>query len=311
MAKPRKTQSFRAGRIAILGRPNVGKSTLLNALVGEKIAIVSPQPQTTRDPIAGILTTGAAQLVFVDTPGLHQAKTRLGARMNQIAREVTHGCDLVFFLTDAGPTSMRDADLAILREIPAKTPVILVVTKVDKVKDKSKLFPILEEHAKAREFAAVVPLSPIRAAAGKDGGLAALVREATELLPEGEKLFVDDELSDKPARFFASELVREQILHQTRQEVPHGVATTVERFDESGKMAQIGVTVHVDKESHKKIVIGEKGARIKAIGTEARKRIEELLGKRVHLELWVKVTPRWYESDARMKELGYEPGTAR
>src|SRR5215813_6528968 len=122
MAKPRKTQSFRAGRIAILGRPNVGKSTLLNALVGEKIAIVSPQPQTTRDPIAGILTTEAAQLVFVDTPGLHQAKTRLGARMNQIAREVTHGCDLVFFLTDAGPTSMRDADLAILREIPAKTP---------------------------------------------------------------------------------------------------------------------------------------------------------------------------------------------
>src|SRR5262249_55448062 len=238
---------------------------------------VSPQPQTTRDPIAGILTTDAAQLVFVDTPGLHQAKTRLGARMNQIAREVTHGCDLVFFLTDAGaprsaappphrprphgagPTSMRDDDLAILREIPPKTPVILVVTKVDKVKGKSKLFPILEEHAKAREFAAVVPLSPTRAAAGKDGGLAALVREATELLPEGEKLFVDDELSDKPARFFASELVREQILHQTRQEVPHGVATTVERFDESGKMAQIGVTVHVDKESHKKIVIGEKG----------------------------------------------------
>jgi GTP-binding protein Era len=305
MAKPKKAQSFRAGRVAILGRPNVGKSTLLNALVGERIAIVSPQPQTTRDPIAGILTTDEAQLVFVDTPGVHQAKTRLGARMNQIAREVTHDADLVFFLTEAGPAEVRAEDAAILREIPEKIPVVLVVTKVDRIKDKTKLFPILETHAKFRDFAAVVPLSPTRALLGKDGGLAALVAEATKLLPEGEKLFTDDELSDKPARFFVAELVREQILNQTRQEVPHGVATTVERFDESGKLAKILVTVHVDKDSHKRIVIGEKGARIKAIGTEARKRAEELLGKKVHLELWVKVTPRWYESDARMKELGY------
>jgi GTP-binding protein Era len=305
MAKVRKTQSFRAGRVAILGRPNVGKSTLLNALVGERIAIVSPQPQTTRDPVAGILTTDAAQLVFVDTPGVHRAKTRLGARMNEIAREVTHDADLVFFLTDAGPAEMREDDLAILREIPAKVPVVLVVTKVDRIKDKTKLLPILETHAKRRDFAAVVPLSPTRAVLGKDGGLGALVAQATRLLPEGEALFAPDELSDKPARFFVAELVREQILNQTREEVPHGVATTVERFDESGDMAKIAVTVHVDKESHKKIVVGEKGARIKAIGTEARKRAAELLGKRVHLELWVKVTPRWYESEARMKELGY------
>jgi GTPase len=309
MPRAKKSEAFRTGRIAIIGRPNVGKSTLLNALVGERIAIVSPQPQTTREQIAGILTTDAAQLVFVDTPGLHRAKTKLGARMNQIAREVAHGADLVFFVTDAGPPEMRDDDREILREIAPALPVILVVTKVDRVKDKSKLLPMLEGYAKARDFAAVVPLSPLRALSGKDKGVPSLIAEATAHLPEGEKLFASDELSDKPARFFAAELVREQILHQTRQEVPHGVATTVERFEESKGMAHIGVTVHVDKESHKRIVIGERGSRIKAIGTLARTRIEELLGKKVHLELWVRVTPRWYESDTRMRELGYEPLT--
>lgn len=296
---------FHAGRVVLLGRPNVGKSTLLNALVGERIAIISPHPQTTRDRISGILTDDTSQLVFMDTPGLHRARTKLGAHMNQITREATHGADLVFFLTDLGPQLRPDLspeDSAILAEIPEKTPTILVLTKVDRVKDKAQLLPILEGYSKVRNFSAVVPISAIK----KDGGITRLVEEARRLLPESPPLFENDELSDKPVRFFVAELVREQILKKTRDEVPHGVAVTVERFDESGKMPHIGLTVHVDKEAHKKIVIGERGQRIKAIGQDARKRVEALMGTQVHLELWVRVTPKWYESDARMRELGYD-----
>jgi GTP-binding protein Era len=305
MAKPPKSTAFRAGRVALLGRPNVGKSTLLNALVGERIAIISPHPQTTRDRISGILTNESAQLVFVDTPGLHRARTKLGAHMNQIARDATLGADLVFFLTDLGPTpreEMSEEDREILAQIPEGTPVVLVLTKVDRVKDKGQLLPILERYAKVRDFAAMVPVAAIK----QDAGVGSLVGVARRLLPESPPLFEGDELTDKPVRFFVAELVREQILQKTRDEVPHGVAVTVERFDESGKVPNILLTVHVDKESHKKIVVGERGQRIKSIGQDARKRVEALMGTQVHLELWVRVTPKWYENDARMRELGYD-----
>lgn len=301
---PKKTAPFRAGHVAIVGRPNVGKSTLLNALVGERIAIISSHPQTTRDRIRGILTDRDAQLVFVDTPGVHRARTKLGARMNQIARDVTREADVVFFMTDltesSGPT-MRDVDQAILKDIPAKMPVILVLNKADKIKDKTRLFPILEGYAKVREFSSIVPMSAMK----QDSGVARLVAEAKKLVPEGEKVFPDDELSDKPIRFFVAEMVREQILAKTRDEVPHGVAVTVERFDEEGRVPTISATIHVDREGHKKIIVGEKGQFIKTVGQNARKRIEELVGKQVHLELWVRVTPRWYESESQLKEMGY------
>ncbi len=290
--------------MAILGRPNVGKSTLLNALVGERIAIVSSHPQTTRDRVAGILTDDTSQLVFIDTPGIHRARTKLGARMNQIAREATLGADLVMFMTDLAPGTlpeMREVDRNILNEVPPKVPVIMVLNKADKIKDKSKLLPILTGYAKVREFAAIVPLSAKR----QDSGVARLLEEARKLLPEGPRVFPEDELSDKPVRFFVAELVREQILAKMRDEVPHGVAVTVERFDESTRVPNIGVTIHVDRDAHKKIVVGERGQRIKSIGQDARARIEELVGKQVHLELWVRVTPRWYESDAQLREMGY------
>jgi GTP-binding protein Era len=297
----------RAGRVAIIGRPNVGKSTLLNALLGERLAITSRHPQTTRDRIAGIVTSGDAQLVFVDTPGVHEARTRLGARMNQEAREGARDADVVVFLTDvssAPKPRMRAEDLRILGTIPASMPVILVVNKVDKVKPKSALLPVLEEHAKARDFTAIVPLSALRA-----DGTSGLIAEVAKLIPEGPPLFEDDAISDKPLRFFVAEFVREQILRKTREEVPHGVAVVVEQFDESGRVPKIDLAIHVDKESHKAIVIGAGGSLLKAIGTEARARVERLMGQQVALRTFVRVTPGWYEKDSALRDMGYEPAT--
>jgi GTP-binding protein Era len=300
----------RAGRIAIVGRPNVGKSTLLNALLGEPIAITSRHPQTTRDRIAGVVTTpledgGVAQCVFVDTPGVHRARTRLGARMNQEAREGAKDADVIVFMTDVTPelrTEMRDVDKAILRTLPKGKPVLLALNKIDKIKAKEGLFPVLEAYAKSFDFQAIVPVSAIR-----ENGMRGVLSEVAKLLPEGPPLFEDDSISDKPTRFFVAEFVREQILRKTHDEVPHGVAVVVERFDESPRVPYIELAVHVDRESHKAIVIGAKGALLKEIGTQARARVEQLLGMQVHLQIWVRVTPGWYEKDSSLRDMGYEP----
>jgi GTPase len=313
MAPPPKSPTVehavrRAGRVAIIGRPNVGKSTLLNALIGEPLAITSRHPQTTRDRIVGILTQGDAQLVFVDTPGVHAARNRLGARMNQEAREGALGADVIVFLTDVSSVpkpTMRAEDLRILGTIPEGKPVVLVINKIDKVKPKSALLPVLEGYSKAGAFAATVPVSALRAYGVRD-----VVAEVTKLLPEGPALFEDDAISDKPVRFFVAELVREQILRKTREEVPHGVAVVVEQYDESGRIPKIDLAIHVDKESHKAIVIGAGGALLKAIGTDARARVERLLGTQVALRTFVRVTPGWYEKDSGLKDMGYEPPNA-
>jgi len=289
----------------LVGRPNVGKSTLLNALVGQHLAVTSHHPQTTRDRIVGVLTEREAQFVLVDTPGMHTPKTRLGIRMNHEARGAIEGSDVVVFVTDVreipGDT-VQDDDVPLLAslEAPSSRPVVLVVNKVDRVKDKALLLPLLEAYGALRDFAALVPIS-----AKKDVGARPLVAALRGLLPEGERSFDDDTLTDRPARFLVAELVREQILKKTRAEVPHGVAVVVERFDESGKTVKIELVVIVDKESHKKIVIGRGGALLKDIGTSARARIEALLGRKVHLAIWVKVMRGWYENDARLVELGY------
>jgi GTP-binding protein Era len=297
----RRKAKSRAGRIAIVGRPNVGKSTLLNALVGEPIAITSRHPQTTRERIQGIVTEGRTQFVLVDTPGVHRARTKLGVRMNQQAEEALAGADAIVFLTDVprGP-AMRDADLVIVRSLPTGIPVILVLNKIDRMSQKGDLLPMLEAHARAHDFAAVVPVSALR----KDGTKNVLEALAP-LMPESPPLFEGDVISDKPTRFFVAEFVREQILRRTREEVPHGIAVVVDRYDEAPKVTIIELSVIVDKDSHKKIVIGRGGSLLKEIGTDARAKVEALLGKQVHLQLWVKVIPRWYESDAKLRELGY------
>lgn len=285
----------RAGRIAIVGRPNVGKSTLLNALLGEPIAITSAHPQTTRDEVRGVLTRGEAQFVFVDTPGLHAPRSRLGAHMNETARAAMRDADAVVLVIDASRPSDDDE---IARDLPARS--VLVLNKVDKLKDKTALLPMLEHWPAVRDFAAIVPLSARRA-----DGTDRLLKELGELVPEQPFLFEDGTLTDQPARFFVAELVRERILEHTRQEVPHGVAVVVERFDEGGKMPHIEIAIHVAREAHKKIVIGAGAQMLKRIGTEARARVEAMLGCQVNLKLWVRATPGWMDDAARLRELGY------
>ena len=289
----------KAGTVAIVGRPNVGKSTLLNALLGEPIAITSRHPQTTRDRILGVLTTKRAQFAFLDTPGLHRARNRLGTRMNQEAKDAAAEADVVVFVTEGAPTPRED-DLALLRELPAGKPVVLVVNKIDRVADKSSLVAVLESHAKAFDFAALVPIS-----ARKSDGVARVLGEIEKLLPKAPPAYDEDMLTDRPVRFLVAEFVREQILRHTRQEVPHGVAVVVDRFDESGRTPKIELSIHVDREGHKKILVGKGGQMLKDIGTQARARVEQLLGKQVVLKLWVRVTPEWYESEAKMRDMGY------
>ena len=302
--------AMRAGTVALLGRPNVGKSTFLNACLGERIAITSHHPQTTRDRIAGILSDDDAQLVFYDTPGFHRASHRLGERMNDVASSAAAECDVAIFMTDGGPRideafKPDPEDVRILGTIPPKTPTILVLNKIDRVTPRSLLLPALTALSALREFAAVVPVSALKA-----NGVDRVVKEVKALLPEGDALFDTEELSEKPVRFFVAELVREQILRRTRQEVPHGVAVSVDAFETGPKRSRIAVTVHVAKESHKGIIIGDGGAMLKAVGTHARKRAETLVGHPIHLEIFVRASPRWFDDPERLADLGYTDDAA-
>jgi GTP-binding protein Era len=322
----------RSGRIALLGRPNVGKSTLLNALLGESIAITSPQPQTTRSTVRGVLTDSrvGAQYVFVDTPGLHASKNRLGERMNLLAREAARHADAVVLVV--GPEIPRGKaekeEAALAAELP-RARTVVAVNKIDRLKEKAALLPRLAALGQLGEtgepgsaaFAAIVPIS-----ARREEGLGALLDELRPLLPEQPFLYAPDTLTDQPTRFFVAEFVREQVLAHTKQEVPHGVAVVVERFDESetegsdlqgdtseastgrGRrqaVVHIELSIHVARESHKKIVIGKNGQMLKAIGTRARARVEQMVGRKVHLRLWVRATPNWMDGPGRMRELGY------
>jgi GTP-binding protein Era len=293
----------RAGRVALIGRPNVGKSTLLNTLLGEPIAIVSLHPQTTRDTVRGVLTAGHTQYVFVDTPGVHEPRTRLGHWMNETARQAARDADVLVLIVEAPRESAaarpHPADLALAAELP-NVPTVLAINKVDRLKDKSQLLPLIAAFSERLAFAATVPVSGKRA-----NGTERLLHEVRALLPEQPFLFEADTLSDQPERFFVAEFVREQILRQTRQEVPHGVAVVVERFDETGKMPHIEVAVHVAREAHKKILVGAQGQMLKRIGIAARARVEQMLARRVHLQLWVCSTPDWMDDPARLRDLGY------
>jgi len=281
---------------------------LLNALLGEPIAIISRHPQTTRGWVRGVLTTADTQYAFVDTPGLHDARTRLGQRMNSAARHAAADADVVVLLVEAprgGDEGACEADLVLAAGLPG-VPAVLAVNKVDRLKDKSQLLPLIASFAKARDFAATVPISARRA-----DGLAGLLDEIRALLPVQPFLFDADTLSDQPMRFFVEEFVREQILERVRQEVPHGVAVVVEKFDESGKVPIIEASVHVARDAHKKILVGAGGSMMKQIGVAARARTERMLGRKVTLRLWVRSTPGWMDDEARLRELGYGPPEGR
>jgi GTP-binding protein Era len=285
-----------------MGRPNVGKSTLLNAALGEALAIVSPVPQTTRDRILGIVHRPQAEIALLDTPGIHKPHSRLGRTLNRTARLAADEADVVLFVTSVPAEGARvhPGDRTLLADIGIEVPTILVVNQIDRVRDKSRLLPLLEEHGKVRDFAAIVPVS-----ARRGDGVSRVLDEIEKVLPEGPPRFEKDALTDRSTRFFAGEFVREPILLSTREEIPHAVAVEISRFEDQGGTVHIDATIHVERDGQKRILIGRGGEKLKEIGSAARRRIEALVDKKVYLSLWVRVTPDWTESEKRLAELGY------
>ena len=285
MAKKKHVSGF----VSILGRPNAGKSTLLNALLGTKVAIVAPRPQTTRNAIQGVLTEPNAQVVFVDTPGIHKSTTKLNKRMMDSVR-ASAAADVVLFLADAtARPSDEDAEAVdLVKKLDA--PVIAVLNKVDKVSPKQKVLEVIARYQQMHEFATFIPISALTG-----DGLEQLKQEIISRLPEGPAMYPEDYLTDQPERFLAAELIREQVLKLTREEVPHAVAVMIEKFEDTPKLVRISATIYVERQGQKTIVIGAGGAMLKRIGTDARKQIEELVGKKVFLETFVKVQPNWRE----------------
>ena len=291
--------AHRSGFIALVGRPNVGKSTLLNQILGEKIAIISDKPQTTRTRILGVRHLPKAQLVFLDTPGIHKPLYRLNQRMVRVALNVLDEVDLVFFLVEA-TEGVGAGDRYVVERLKERAvPVVLVINKVDLVQ-KGRLLPLIDTYRQMHEFAEIVPVSALTG-----DGVNRLVEIAVRFMPAGPVYFEDDVVTDQPMQLLAAEFIREKILQKTRDELPFSVAVQIESFTEEGKLARIAAIVYVEKESQKGIVIGKRGELLKAVGTEARIEMERLFGMKVFLELWVKVKEGWRQDERMLTALGY------
>ncbi len=294
-------QDLRCGFIALAGRPNVGKSTLLNALLEQKLSIVSDKPQTTRQRVLGIRTTPKAQMLFLDTPGLHGRERRtLNRYMNRAARAAILDADIVLFLVEAGRWT-EDDELALQQAAQSGAPVGLIVTKVDKIKPRSKLLPFLQEAAARHPFRFVVPLS---ATAGEN--LESLVQELEANLPEGGPLYPPDQVTDMSTQAWIGEVVREKLIQRMEKELPYAIAVEVEQFEREGNLLRAGATIWVEREGQKAIVIGKGGQILKEVGQAARYEIEHELDCKVFLQLWVKVRDDWSDSDRLLRTLGYE-----
>lgn len=294
-------QKFRSGFVAIIGRPNVGKSTLLNRIVGQKIAITTPKPQTTRNRILGIQNLDNAQVLYVDTPGIHEARSPLNRYMVDQARAACLDVDVILWLVEADRHVDKDPMIPRLLE-KSKNPVLLVINKIDSV-PKNQLLPLIDAYRKICPFASIVPISAL-----KGDGVEELMAEIPALLPEGPRYYPEDQLTDVPERFIVAEMIREQIMMRTKDEVPYGVAIVVERFQENPARNMVGISavINVERDSQKGILIGKGGTMIRHIGQAARKEIERMLGVKVHLELFVRVQKNWTSSGRMMKEFGYE-----
>lgn len=291
--------NYKSGFVTLIGRPNVGKSTLMNHLIGQKIAITSNKPQTTRNRIQTVLTTEEGQIVFVDTPGIHKAKNKLGTYMVNVAERTLNEVDVVLWLVE--PTTFIGAgEQHIISQLGrVKTPVILVINKTDMVKTEDVLLSI-EAYRKEYDFAAIVPVSA-RSGENTDE----LVKVILQFLPYGPQFYDEDTITDQPERQIVSELIREKALHCLQDEIPHGIAVAIDRMKMEKKLMQIDATIICERDSHKGIIIGKQGAMLKKIGSTARYEIEQLLECRVNLKLWVKVQKNWRDSDYLMKNFGY------
>jgi GTP-binding protein Era len=294
---------FKSGFVTIVGRPNVGKSTLTNKLAGEKISIISSKPQTTRNTIKTIVSTEESQIIFLDTPGIHKPKTKLGEYMVSLAEGTLNEVDLVLFLTEAMDEEPGAGDIYIMEQLKQlKTPVFLIINKIDLIR-KEQLFARINKFTSFMEFKTVIPISALN-----DEGTDIVLSEITKLLPEGPRYFPDDIITDQPEKMIAAELIREKILELVTDEVPHGTGVEVISFKErKGKdLIDIEANIYCERETHKGILIGKEGKMLKRIGSLARVEIENLLGTKVFLQLWVKVKPDWRNSDNMLKTLGYK-----
>lgn len=295
---------FKSGFISIVGRPNAGKSTLLNSILGEKISIVSAKPQTTRNVIRGVKNFEDCQIVFIDTPGIHKGRGLLNEFMVREAFAAIRDVDGVIYLVEADRPISKDDRYIIEGLKKLVCPVILGINKVDKVA-KLKLLPLIEEYSKLFQFKDIVPIAALR-----NDGVEILLNLIREILPEGPKYFPDDMVTDQPERFIAAEIVREKVFRLTKEEIPYSVAVVIDKFEEKkGKdLVVISATINVERDSQKGVIIGKHGAMLKDIGSEARKDLEELLGARVFLELFVRVQEDWTKKPGALRDFGYKPG---
>lgn len=293
--------AFKSGFVAIIGAPNVGKSTLLNQLLGQKIAITSEKPQTTRHRILGVAHLPGAQLIFLDTPGVHRARGPLNERMVEVALKVLADVDLVLFMTDAAfPDNVSDE--IILDSLTKKNlPSILAINKVDRV-NKERLLPLIEQWHEAYPFRAIVPISALQGVQVNE-----LVKEMVAALPEGPQYYPEDSVTDMPERFIAAEMIREKVFRLMSQEIPYGVAVTVESFKERPEknLIDIQATIHVERESQKPMIIGKGGKMLKQIGEQAREDIERMVGCKVFLKLWVRLQKQWTRDEKAIRRFGY------
>ncbi|HLK63731.1 MAG TPA: GTPase Era [Bryobacteraceae bacterium] len=298
-------EHFKSGFVSVIGRPNAGKSTLLNALVGQKVAIVADKPQTTRTSIQGVLTTAEAQIVFLDTPGIHRADSPLNKRLMDAVRASLEERDLLLFVVDVSREfSDQDRHAVDLVRKAGETPVILVLNKIDMVKEKHQILPLIEEYRRLFSFAEYLPIS-----AARGEGLDELRKEIVARLPEGPAYFPVEHVTDQPERFLAAELVREKVVRLTHQEVPHSVAVMVDRWEETPTITRIYATIRVEREGQKGIVIGTKGSMLKKIGTLAREEMERIFGVKIYLDLHVRVQPGWREQTAFLNTLDWRTMT--
>jgi GTP-binding protein Era len=292
-------KNFRSGYVSLTGRPNVGKSTLLNTILGEKVAIVSPKPQTTRNRIIGVKTMPDAQIVFIDTPGIHKPKHKLGEIMVKQAKESVKEVDVILFMVEPEEPGSGDKFIIdILKDM--EKPVFLLINKVDTVK-KPLVLPVIEAYSKLYPFKEIIPISAL-----SGDGIDALIKTIVSYLPEGPKYYPDDILTDQLERFMVSEIIREKIISETEDEIPYSVAIEINQWSErEDGVVFIQANIYVEREGQKGIIIGKGGARLKTIGTNARVEIEKLLGTKVFLELWVKIKKDWRSSERILKELGF------
>lgn len=292
-------KDYRSGYVSIIGRPNVGKSTLLNSILGEKIAIVTPKPQTTRNRIIGVKTIPDAQIIFIDTPGIHRPRHKLGETMIKTAMEALNEVDVVLFMVEPHVPKKEDAAaIDLLKKL--QSPVMLLINKIDTIK-KNELLPIIDHFKNLYQFNEIIPISAI-----KQDGISLLLKRICDYLPIGPMYYPDDLITDQLERFMVSEIIREKIMDSTEEELPYSVAVDVNKWHERDDgLISISCNIYVEREGQKAIIIGKRGEKLKSIGSTARADIEKLLNTKVFLELWVKVKKNWRNDNQLLRELGY------